>query len=232
MTIPLEHAIDQSRERLVCFRCHTILPNDVIIVDYRASKIMYSCRCGNRGWRSFGAIFTTVSITDIVVYIDCPIRTENVRRVTRPLDNTEREEFRARMWDHITDAVERNFANAPAPPSAEVARVTETGRQLIEAVRPLTMDQVINIDTEALRRRPPPIFRPAPLTLVDAARRSIAHQDQSPPPVAEIDCDAAERIRHDRHPLDALFADVTPPTIQKKPRNDGYDIADDPNSEE
>lgn len=168
MTIPLENAIDSSRERLTCFRCHAQLPNDSILVDYRINKITYGCRaCGNSGWRSFGAVFTTVNITDIIVYIDCPIRTSGVTRVTRPSEADQRQAFRQGVWDSICEVLQRQ----PRSPNAPIFRSA-----------PPTFREVIGNDAavdEVRRSIANPAPSPPPVAVIDCENYDVAGEAEA-----------------------------------------------------
>lgn len=168
MTIPLENAIDSSRERLTCFRCHAQLPNDSILVDYRINKITYGCRaCGNSGWRSFGAVFTTVNITDIIVYIDCPIRTSGVTRVTRPSEADQRQAFRQGVWDSICEVLQRQ----PRSPNAPIFRSA-----------PPSFREVIGNDAavdEVRRSIANPAPSPPPVAVIDCENYDVAGEAEA-----------------------------------------------------
>jgi len=292
MTIPLENAIDSSRERLICFRCHTQLPNDDIIVDFSAGKVLYSCRsCGNSGWRSFGAVFTTVVASDIVVYTDCRIRTSGVTKIARPSEADQRQAFRQGVWDAINETLQRQprSPNAPifrsAPPTfREVigndAVVDELRRSIADPAPSPPPVAVIDCEEGTVE---PPVIPMAPAeverlendiagefarrrgqdehsrrfiqrynVVTGFARSASAITDSGTVVInatreivrRNVERQATEAPRQQAvptvaHPLDALFADMdaydanrTDDMDRKKPRDDGYDIANDPNSEE
>ena len=85
MTVSIEDAINQSRDKLTCFRCQAPLCDDLLTIDFAQAKIYYVCGCGNRGWRSFNAIFesSSVMVSEIVVYDDSPIQTRGTERQQR-----------------------------------------------------------------------------------------------------------------------------------------------------